>query len=171
MRLKGILLILTLILILPLNTTLMKHTIKCETVGLAQVIVEVMGERNLALPKATVLVFYKGKLVEKKVCDDNGKCVMILVGGKKYKLVVNFKGIEEVKEIYVLPWNTTVVEVKLPVYLVVFGRPITFGMFIALIALSLLVLIGIIILIYEITLWRRKKVVMALKPVKAGAGR
>ncbi len=168
MRLKGILLILTLILTLLLSTTLMKHTVRCEAVGLAQVIIEVMGERNLVLPKATVLVFYKDKLVERKVCDDNGKCVMILVGGKKYKLVVNFKGIEKVKEIYVSPWNTTIIKVKLPVYLVVFGRPITFSMFITLIVLSLLILIGIIILIYEITLWRRKKVAMALKPVKVG---
>jgi len=167
-RLKGILLILTLILTLLLSTTLMKHTVRCEAVGLAQVIIEVMGERNLVLPKATVLVFYKDKLVERKVCDDNGKCVMILVGGKKYKLVVNFKGIEKVKEIYVSPWNTTIIKVKLPVYLVVFGRPITFSMFITLIVLSLLILIGIIILIYEITLWRRKKVAMALKPVKVG---
>jgi len=130
---------------------------------LGVLVVKVVGRKNIGLPGAGVVIKYNGKTVESGSTDEGGVFTAVLPAGT-YTVDVFFKGYEGSASASVAAGATKDVVITLSeVYMIVFGRPVTFSMFVGMIVGVIVAVIIITIALYEYSLLRRRRA-LALVP-------
>ncbi|RLF19543.1 MAG: hypothetical protein DRZ82_05260, partial [Thermoprotei archaeon] len=130
---------------------------------LGVLVVKVVGRKNIGLPGASVVIKFNGKTVESGSTDEGGVFTAVLPAAS-YTVDVFFKGYEGTASVSVPAGATQDVTITLSeVYMIVFGRPITFSMFVGMIVGVIVAVIIITIALYEYSLLRRRRA-LALVP-------
>ena len=155
---------------IPVNesytVTPQNSTIVCKKIG--KLVIYVTGVRGQGLPNAFVQIKWKDKAIEENRTTEDGSYSTELPEGE-YSIIVEYLGKKGSKSgIRVSGSEVSIVKITLDVFIVIDGWALSFTEFIGLIALAIVIIILIYIILYEYSIWRRKRLVAALIPAKKG---
>ena len=151
----------------PINSeyivTPKNSTIVCERIG--KLIIIVKGALGQGLGRATVMIIWNGKIIEKGITLEDGSYVTELPASE-YLIKVSYAGKEKEVKTIVEGGKVNKTSITLDIMITLLGIALS-SYEVALIVIGIILLIiAIYIAFYEYHLWRRRRLIKVLVPTK-----
>lgn len=131
------------------------ESMKVTVPKIGKLVVKVVGSRGQGISGADVTV--KGPIIFRGITDSNGIFTIELVEGR-WIVAAEKDGKMSIVSVIVTGGKEATVELKLDIFMTIFGWELSFSELSGLIILFIIVLIGILFVLYEFSVWRRKMV-------------